>query len=129
MAKKNKNLTLDDFIAKAKQKEQDRFKAKAVFIESLEGEVMLQKISIDKVIDAMDRITRDDSTQNVMDVYKQLIFDSIPMLREKELLEQFELVEPFDIVLKMFELGEIMELGNQIQSLYGLDKLDDVIKN
>lgn len=125
----NKKLTLNDFIAKAKQKEQDKFKAKAVFIESLEGEVMLQKIPINNVLVAIDRITTDDSMQNIIDVYKQLIYDSIPMLKAKELQEQFNLAEPFDIVLELFELNEITKLGEEIQSLYGLDKLEDTIKN
>lgn len=125
----NKKLTLNDFIAKAKQKEQDKFKAKAVFIESLEGEVMLQKIPINNVLVAIDRITTDDSMQNIIDVYKQLIYDSIPMLKAKELQEQFNLAEPFDIVLELFELNEITKLGEEIQSLYGLDKLEDTVKN
>lgn len=125
----NKKLTLNDFIAKAKQKEQDKFKAKAVFIESLEGEVMLQKIPINNVLVAIDRITTDESMQNIIDVYKQLIYDSIPMLKAKELQEQFNLAEPFDIVLELFELNEITKLGEEIQSLYGLDKLEDTVKN
>ena len=125
----NKKLTLNDFIAKAKQKEQDKFKAKAVFIESLEGEVMLQKIPINNVLVAIDRITTDDSMQNIIDVYKQLIYESIPMLKAKELQEQFNLAEPFDIVLELFELNEITKLGEEIQSLYGLDKLEDTVKN
>lgn len=125
----NKKLTLNDFIAKAKQKEQDKFKAKSVFIESLEGEVMLQKIPINNVLVAIDRITTDDSMQNIIDVYKQLIYDSIPMLKAKELQEQFNLAEPFDIVLELFELNEITKLGEEIQSLYGLDKLEDTVKN
>ena len=125
----NKKLTLNDFIAKAKQKEQDKFKAKAVFVPSLGGEVMLQKISVHQVIDAMDKLTLDDSMANSVNVYKELVYDSIPMLKEKELQEQFKLVEPFDIVTEMFELGEIYEIGNEVLTLHGLDKLVSDIKN
>lgn len=129
MAKKNKNLTLADFVAKAKQKEQDKFKAKAVFVPSLDGEIMLQKIPVNIILDALDKIESDESTRNVVDIYKELIYDSAPVLKEKELQDQFTLIEPFDIVTDMFELGEILQLGNEILSLYGLDKLDETIKN
>lgn len=129
MEKKNKKLTLNDFIAKAKQKEQDKFKAKSVFVPSLDGEVIMQKISINKVIDAMDKIDADDSMANTIDIYKGLVYDSIPLLKEKDLQEQFNLPEPFDIVTEMFELGEILDLGNEVLKLHKLDNLESNVKN
>ncbi|MBP2027399.1 hypothetical protein J2Z35_001193 [Acetoanaerobium pronyense] len=129
MEKKNKKLTLNDFIAKAKQKEQGKFKAKAVYVESLEGEIIMQKISASYIVDAMDSITSDDSMRNTISIYKELLYNSVPLLKEKELQEQFDLVEPFDIVEEMFDLGEILELGNEVLKMHGLEDLESNVKN
>ena len=124
-----KKVTLQDFIAKAKQKEADKFKIKGIYLERLEGEVMIQKIKLNKVLDAIDRIDKDDSMVNLIDVYKELVYDSVPILKSEELKGEFELSEPFDIVTEIFELGEILYLGNEILTLYGLTDLDKTVKN
>lgn len=124
-----KRLTLEDFIQKSKRKEVDTKKFKPVYIESLDGEVVIQKINLNTVLEAMDNLDTNDSMRNVLDQYAFLIYESIPILKSKELQEQYQLVEPTDIVTEIFELDEIFTLGSEILSLYGLDKLGETVKN
>lgn len=122
-----KKLTLEQLIA-AKSK-RDKFAIKDVFIKSLDGRVTVQKIPYDAVLNAMDLITKESTMTNVLEVYKELIYKSVPMFQHGDLLKAYEVVEPFDIVTELLELGEIMEVGGEILSLYGFDTLEDEIKN
>lgn len=105
-----------------------------VFVESLNGSVQVQRIDSKKVLQIMDEMSRlgeNASMSAVIDTYKLLIYDSVPMLKNKELQDSYDnLVEPYDIVLEIFEIGEIMEIANKILSeLYGFTDLYDEIKN
>lgn len=123
----SKKLTLEQLIA-AKSK-RDKFAIKEVEIESLGGRVTIQKIKYDAVLNAMDTITKESTMTSVMDVYKELIYKSVPMFQHADLLKAYEVIEPYDIVTELLELGEIMKLGSEILTLYGFDGLDDEIKN
>lgn len=123
----SKKLTLEQLIA-AKSK-RDKFMIKDVEIKSLGGRVTIQKLKYDVVLNAMDNITKESSMTNVMEVYKELIYKSVPMFQHADLLKTYEVVEPYDIVTELLELGEIMEVGSEILSLYGFDGLDDEVKN
>jgi hypothetical protein len=58
-----------------------------------------------------------------------MVFESVPMLKDKELIGAFELGEPIDIVTKVFEIGEIIKISEELLDLYGLGDLKDDIKN
>ena len=122
-----KKLTLEQLIA-AKSK-RDKFAIKDIVIKSLGGRVTVQKIPYDAVLSAMDAITKESSMTSVLEVYKELIYKSIPMFQHADLLKAYEVSEPFDIVTELLELGEIMEVGSEILTLYGFDGLEDEIKN
>lgn len=122
-----KKLTLENLIA-AKSK-RDKFAIKDVYIKSLDGRVTVQKIPYDAVLNAMDAINKESSMTGVLEVYKELIYKSIPMFQHADLLSAYEVTEPFDIVTELLELGEIMDVGGEILELYGFDTLEDEVKN
>lgn len=125
---KHVKLTLEDLIAKKAQREQDKFKMKECYIESLDGYITIQKCDLKLVLDSIDSINADDSMTNVVQVDKNLIYNSVPLFKSKELLAQYDLVEPYDIVSELLELGEILKLGDEILSLHGLDKIGESVK-
>lgn len=130
MAKKQaKTLTLNDFIAKAQQKKQDEFRIKKVYIKSLDGEITIEKIGLNSITNAIDSIQKDESMANIIDVYKELIYSSCKMLHNKELHNSLEVTDPLDTVTELFELGEIMEIGEEILSLHGFGDLQATVKN
>lgn len=62
-----------------------------------------------------------------LETSKQLIYESIPALQDKELQEAYGCIEPHDIVLGVFDdnLGEVERLVEFINSQYGLT-VDDI---
>lgn len=62
-----------------------------------------------------------------LETSKQLIYESIPALQDKELQAAYNCIEPHDIVLGVFDdnLGEVEKLVEFINSQYGLT-VDDV---
>lgn len=62
-----------------------------------------------------------------LETSKQLIYESIPALQDKELQEAYGCIEPHDIVLGVFDdnLGEVEKLVEFINSQYGLT-VDDI---
>ncbi|MDF2612779.1 MAG: hypothetical protein K0S71_565 [Clostridia bacterium] len=122
-----KKLTIEQLIG-AKDKK-DKFKVKEVYIESLDGSVLIQKCKDEVILNAMDSITKNDNVVNMVQIFKELIYKSIPLFKNDELLKAYEVAEPIDIVSALLELGEIMTVGNEILKLYGFDGLEDEIKN
>lgn len=62
-----------------------------------------------------------------LETSKQIIYESVPILQDKELQTAYNCIEPHDIVLAVFNdnLGEIERLVEFINSQYGLT-VDDI---
>lgn len=69
----------------------------------------------------------EETAEGGLETSKQLIYESIPALQDKELQEAYGCIEPHDIVLGVFDdnLGEIEKLVEFINSQYGLT-VDDI---
>nr|DAM80993.1 MAG TPA: tail assembly chaperone protein [Caudoviricetes sp.] len=69
----------------------------------------------------------EETAEGGLETSKQLIYESIPALQDKELQEAYGCVEPHDIVLGVFDdnLGEVEKLVEFINSQYGLT-VDDI---
>lgn len=124
---KHKKLTIEQLIGSKVKKE--KFMAKEVYIESLDGALLIQKCKYDVVLRAMDKMSGDTTMTDMVEIFKELIYKSVPMFQNGEVLAAYNVVEPFDIVTEILELGEIITVGNEILKLHGFDNLDDEIKN
>lgn len=138
-AVKNKKLTIKDLIAKRIAKKNNQHKV--VEIEVGEGEVMefitpTQKEVFD-YLDELDKMNTDDSvsTNDVVEVYAELIYKQCPAFRDKELLdsvkEEMEGHPESDIVLLTFERFDITKIGNELIKASGIEmgKLQNEVKN
>ena len=69
----------------------------------------------------------EETAEGGLETSKQLIYESIPALQDKELQEASGCIEPHDIVLGVFDdnLGEVEKLVEFINSQYGLT-VDDI---
>lgn len=121
-------LTLNDLIARKTQSKGDKLKVRVYTSKSLEGDIELHKVDDDTVLDTIDMIQGEQSTRKVLQAYDYLIYNSVPMLKSKELLETYECVEPTEIVGKLFTLTERLEMGTEILDLCGFSQAQDEIK-
>ena len=124
---KNKRLKLETLIAAKTKKEEQA--TKELEIPSLGGTVLAKKLSNEAIADVMDRIDAKAGMSEMLEVFKELIYKSVALFHNDELLKTYNCVEPYDIVSQLLELGEIMNLGNEILEMYGFDTLADDVKN
>lgn len=124
---KAKKLTIELLMGRRQKKE--KFMFKEVFIPSLEGTVTIKKCDYNVVLKAMDSISKDGGMSNIVDTFKELIYKSTPLFSNGDLLKEYEVAEPFDIVTELLDLGEVVNLGNEILQLYGLGTLSEEVKN
>lgn len=123
----SKKITIEHLLEMKSKK--DKISSKEVEIKSLGGKITIQKCKYDVVLNVMDVIANDGSMGNIVEVFKELIYKSVPLFRNAELLKEYEIIEPMDIVTELLNLAEIVNLGNDILQMYGFDGLADEVKN
>lgn len=126
-----RKATLEDLIAKAVQKENDKKKVKEILtvVNGEEVSLTFVKPSQSVVLDAMEDIGEGDDIKMVVQTFTHLIYECCPMLQNADLQKGLNILDPYDTVSKLFELGEIMKIGNQLSDLIGLNAISDTVKN
>lgn len=124
-----KKATFKDLIAKKLKKEADQFKTQDIFVSGMEATLTFKKPSDDEVLDTMDSIGEGKDTRKMIEAFKKLIYQCCEMLQDTELHNQLEVVDPYDTVNKIFDLADIMEIGEQLMDLIGIGDKQEEIKN
>lgn len=129
--KEMKKLTLNDLLSAKMQKEKDKISFKDIYVNSLGGTLTFKKPSNDDILDTIDQIGDDQSTKVCVEAFKFLIYENCDMLHNDELLKEYEVVEPTEIVDKIFDIADIINTGNELFKMCGLDEIDisEKIKN
>lgn len=125
-----KKLTLADLVARKAQSESDKTQYKDVYVEKLGGCLTLKKLPLGKMLDMMDAAGENASLRESLDYEASLIYESCPMLHNKELIG--DLAEPTDVVYKILEddIGAIAELSASVLDFYGMgDSIREQLKN
>lgn len=124
----SKKATLAEIIAKKKQGDMDKFQVKYYYSELLDMEIEVRKIPLSQYLELAEEV---DS--GAIDAMNKMIFECCPMFREntKEAMEVYEVSAPTDLPSAILEdqLNEINGIIEIINSFYGVDKLEDDIKN
>lgn len=113
-------LTLADLVARKQQSESDKAQFKEVYVEKLGGCLTLKKLPLGKMLEMMDAADENASLRESLDYEVGLIYESCPMLHNKELIG--DLAEPTDVVYKLLEddIGAIAELAAAVLDFYGM---------
>lgn len=132
MSKENiKKATLKDLIIKKKIREENKFKSKDIYIESIDRELTFNKLSEEKTLDLLSEI-KDLENINLRENYelcKQMIYFSCPMLQNPELHKELEITDPFEVVPALFEMREVFDITKEIKSLIGITEFANDVKN
>lgn len=115
-----KRITLEQLLEKKLDVNAD--KEKEYYSEELGGLLVFSRIRPDKVSDLMGQLAAGGSQYAV---YQQLIYESCPLFKNKELVLKCGVAEPFSVVDKVLSsnLAEVYEIGNMLLEWYGF-KLD-----
>jgi hypothetical protein len=121
--------TFKDLLAKKIQKEQDQFKSKDIEITSLGKTLTFIKPKDNVLIDVIDEMGEGKSTGDMVQAFKTLIYHTCPMLQDTELHSQLEINDPDEVVSAIFDLSDIMEIGQELMELVNINVKIDEIKN
>jgi hypothetical protein len=119
-----KKFTLDSFI-KLKAVKDKQFQEPIVV--EVDGEqIEVKKLSAEKVLDIMRGI---DNEAPMIELCDQLIYEAIPELHQKNVLEEFDCKDnPVGVVGKIFSYGTRVLLGEELRSIVADTNLE-IIKN
>jgi len=114
MSKTPKKVTLDELIKKAVEKKNVGPKTKKLFVQSLNGCIVIEKPDRKLCLDALDM---EDSAE--ADAY--LVYECVvePSLKNPELQKAYGVVRPLDVVTEIFEPGEIASISKEILKFAG----------
>jgi hypothetical protein len=129
---KGNKVTLSDLLRRKEEKDRKNEVAR-VYVESFGGELELNRLPLAKFLDLLDGVTEKTGAGESLRIQMEIIYESCPILHNKELQEAYDCVEPTEIVGKIFDdnIGEIMTVLGAIFEMYGMDSGDiiDDLKN
>ncbi|HBM74718.1 MAG TPA: hypothetical protein DD429_04090 [Clostridiaceae bacterium] len=130
MSKENaKKATFEDLITKKLQKEKEQFKVKDIYISSMDAYLTFKKPKDDTILDVIDEMGDMEDIRKVIDGYKKLIYLCCDMLQDPKLHDELDVKDPFDTVDVLFDLADIMEIGEQLMDLINIGAKAEAIKN
>ena len=129
MAKeKMKRATKESLLARAQKRDDKKYRE---YNSEVLGETLLvKKHKLSRICEILD-MADEESAEGGLELYKQLIYESVPILQDKELQEAYGCVEPYDIVTEILDdsLGEINKLAEFILEMYDIKDLGQNVKN
>ena len=126
----HKKLALEDMMARAEQREHGKTVFKRVYVDSLGGDLELERIPLSRMLSILDGV--DGSTmQENLDIQTEIIYRCCPLLRNPALREAFHCETQTEVVCAVFEdnMGAISNLAEEILGFYGLADNKDAVKN
>ena len=124
-----RKATFKDLIAKKIKKEEEQFKTKYIFISSMDAALTFHKPTDDQVLDVIDEIGEGKDSKKMVSAYRKLIYLCCNMLQDPDLHKEIDVVDPFDTVNKLFDLADVMEIGEQLMDMTGIGDKVEEIKN
>lgn len=91
--------------------------------------LVFRRLPNEKAVEALNEIGAQPTVSGIYEISRKLIYDSCERLRDPELHKALEIIDPYDTVDALLETVEILDLGEKIMTLNGLDDLAGDIKN
>jgi len=120
--------TLEALLERKTQAMKAKMAVKEINVPVLGMALTVEKLPLARVLNLIDKYKDDDSLNGKFELYKELIYISVPLFRSTKLQEAYEVVEPSDIVTLLFEqnLTAITSLGDKIAAMYGINGAEAV---
>ena len=120
--------TLEALLERKTQAMKAKMAVKEINVPVLGMALTVEKLPLARVLNLIDKYKDDDSLNGKFELYKELIYISVPLFRSAQLQEAYEVAEPSDIVTLLFEqnLTAITNLGDNIAAMYGINGAEAV---
>ena len=125
-----KKLTLEKLIENRIAHEKQLESVKDIFVKSLNGSLEFIRPDNETVLRMMEKINDGTDIRANVKAYSELIYDCCPMLHNQELHDEYGVKDPYVIVDKLFEITDILEVGEQIFNMAGItpEAIDEAVK-
>lgn len=120
--------TFQDLIARKMQKESNKTKLYEIYVPSMGKNLLFKRPDDETLFDLMDEMDK-ETTAEVMEGTRHLIYLSCDMLQDQELQQELDVVDPFDTVSAVFDLPDVNMISNQLVDAFGLGSVEDSLKN
>jgi uncharacterized membrane-anchored protein YjiN (DUF445 family) len=124
-----KKATFEDLLKKKIQREKDRYKTIDIYVVSMDAIMTFKKPKDQFIFNVVDDIQNSEDTEKMVEAFKKLIYQCCEMLQNPELQNKLGVVDPFDTVDALFDLGEIMSIGEQLADFIDVQGKVEKIKN
>ncbi len=127
---KMKRITKEALLARAEAAKESKPQYRDYESELLGATLTVKRLPSVRICEIMD-MQDDDSMKSSMELNTQIIYESIPLLQDKELQDAYGCIEPYEIVTKVLEdnMGEMERLCKFIMSMYGMGEMVEEVKN
>lgn len=124
-----KKATFKDLLNKKMEKDKNKNQFKDIKISSMGKVITFKKPSDDIILEIIDLMGGGESTREMVESFKKLIYHSCPMLQDTALHEELEIQDPYEVVNVIFELADIMEIGQELMEMVNITNKVEEIKN
>lgn len=127
---KMKRITKEALLARAEAAKESKPQYRDYESKLLGATLTVKRLPSVRICEIMD-MQEGDSMKSNLELNTQIIYESIPLLQDKELQNAYDCVEPYEIVTKVLEdnMGEMEKLCKFILGMYGMDAEVENLKN
>lgn len=117
-----KKATLEELIRRKEQGAAEKMQTREIEVPTIGLTFTVLRQPLTRVLKLMDRFKENEELSAQFEMYKELIYMSVPLFQSQELQDMYGCAEPYDVVSAVLEenLTAISELGEGISNLYGL---------
>lgn len=130
---KTTKATLESLLARKQQAQESKPQFVEVSVDKLGLSFTVQRQPLTRILSMIDSYDGRTGLADKFEMYKEIIYSSVPLFQQKELHEEYAPAVPSDIVSMILDddIQAVSQLGDGICSLYGLSNGDAVetIKN
>ncbi len=123
------NKTLLERLKKvSQQRQRDRLKLSLITVGEY-GQIQLVSMNFNKLMELVQTMAKDEV--NMFNYMAEIVYTSIPELREQELLDLHDCADdPYDIVFKIFTAEEVSDIFEKVCDFNGVGKItEEDVKN
>lgn len=124
-----RKATFDDLLKKKLKKEEKQNKTKNIYVTSMDAFLTFKMPKDDFALEILAEVEDGKDTEKLVKAFEKLIYQCCDLLQDPELHKELGVVDPLDTVASLFDLGEIMALGDQLVDMIDVEGRVEVIKN
>lgn len=138
--KQNTKITLEEFIAKATAKHNNKKMFVDLYIDEEFGQVTFKRPSNNDILQYINNVSKSISfdkegnmigqdTVLMFEASKELVYISCSYLQNKELHNMLGVTDPLDVVAEVFGVQNTIDLATKIKDAFDGESIRDEIKN